>query len=397
MSTQPRMPMRSREVVDERPEAHALHDAGHADRQRSASRSAPVRCPSATNRLFMSTNSRYAWSSSSMACAAMLRVHRLPRSVERRVVDERVARLAHVAPAVREVAEAELGARRPRTRRPVSCGKSLRDAHADRAVAVEDRAADGQVGAVAHEDAVEDVLEDRLEERGDEDDDDLVLALARGSARMRVSRRRSRSVGYVARAVAARGAADAGRACGRRAKRGVVEERAAGRALPVRRRPSRGPRLRFGLRASSCGHRITVSAATQRVRGGSSPCAVEQRLVGEQLGRGPVGDDAAAVDDDRPVAQLGGDVHVVGRDHERRVQRREQLDHPAPRARVEVAGRLVEHEQARATSTAPWRARPACAARSSGAGRPGSPPRRARRRAAPRGRGGPPRPAAGPC
>ena len=73
----------------------------------------------------------------------------------------------------------------------------------------------------------------------------------------------------------------------------------------------------------------------------------QELLVGEQVERGLVGDDAARAQQHRPLAQPRRERQVVGDDQQRAVQTLEQLHQLASRPRVEVRARLVEHEHAR--------------------------------------------------
>ena len=77
----------------------------------------------------------------------------------------------------------------------------------------------------------------------------------------------------------------------------------------------------------------------------------------------PVGDDAPAGQDHRALAQLGGERQVVGHDEHRLLEPRERLQQLAPRARVEVGRRLVEHQQRAGPSPARSRSRRGGAAR----------------------------------
>ena len=72
------------------------------------------------------------------------------------------------------------------------------------------------------------------------------------------------------------------------------------------------------------------------------------RVLRDQLARRALGDDAAAVHDHEPVAELLGLVHVVRREHERHalpLQLVEPLPHEVARLRVEAGGRLVEQHE----------------------------------------------------
>ena len=76
--------------------------------------------------------------------------------------------------------------------------------------------------------------------------------------------------------------------------------------------------------------------------------ARQQLGVGQQLVAFGVGDDAAVGEDHRSLAQLGRQRKVVCGDQHRAIDALEDVEQLAPGTRVEVGGRLVEHEQARA-------------------------------------------------
>src|SRR5262245_29180249 len=65
-----------------------------------------------------------------------------------------------------------------------------------------------------------------------------------------------------------------------------------------------------------------------------------QRLVGEEIGGGTVGDDLAAVDDHRPRAELDDQLEVVGGDDLGGGDGGQQRLELTAAARVEVAGGL---------------------------------------------------------
>ena len=72
------------------------------------------------------------------------------------------------------------------------------------------------------------------------------------------------------------------------------------------------------------------------------------RVPVDQLARRALGDDAAAVHDHEPVAELLGLVHVVRREHERHalaLQLVEPLPHEVAGLRVEPGRRLVEQHE----------------------------------------------------
>ena len=144
-------------------------------------------------------------------------------------MDEGVAHGAHLAPAVREVPEAELrggvlellaGEHR----------EQPTDALADGTLAVEDGLADAGVSAARSHDPVEDVLEQRLEEGRDEDDHDLGFAVGVVAPYARVEL--PQPLGREHAPLAGRGAAERAR-LGAVAERGVRREEPARRALPV--------------------------------------------------------------------------------------------------------------------------------------------------------------------
>ena len=73
-----------------------------------------------------------------------------------------------------------------------------------------------------------------------------------------------------------------------------------------------------------------------------------RRVLRDQLARRALGDDAAAVHDHEPVAELLGLVHVVRREHEGHalaLQPVEALPQEVARLRVEAGGGLVEQQQ----------------------------------------------------
>ena len=132
--------------------------------------------PSATNRLLIMHEQLVAWSSRRHRLAWRC-LGRAPRALlERRVVDEGVARRAERSPAAGELAESQLGG----GVLELLAGESREepaDALADGALRVEHSGAQPHVRPLRLHDAGEDVFEQRLEERRGQDDDDLVLAV----------------------------------------------------------------------------------------------------------------------------------------------------------------------------------------------------------------------------
>ena len=71
------------------------------------------------------------------------------------------------------------------------------------------------------------------------------------------------------------------------------------------------------------------------------------RVLGDEGSRAALGDDAAVVHDDEPVAELLGLVHVVRRDDERdalALEPEQPVPQHVPRLWVETGGRLVEEQ-----------------------------------------------------
>jgi hypothetical protein len=88
--------------------------------------------------------------------------------------------------------------------------------------------------------------------------------------------------------------------------------------------------------------RIAAASAKTPVQDGTAPVAAATAGA-----RRALGDDAAAVHDHEPVAELLGLVHVVRGEHERHallLQPVQPLPQHVPRLRVEPGGRLVEQQ-----------------------------------------------------
>jgi hypothetical protein len=73
-----------------------------------------------------------------------------------------------------------------------------------------------------------------------------------------------------------------------------------------------------------------------------------RRVLGDERARRALGDDAPAVHDHQPVAELLGLVHVVRGEHERDaalLEPEQPLPHQMPGLRVQAGGRLVEQHE----------------------------------------------------
>ena len=97
---------------------------------------------------------------------------------------------------------------------------------------------------------------------------------------------------------------------------------------------------RRGIATSAMGRNVQIRRRrpSRRGRGRSPPgssrsCAASSSLVGEDLGARAVGDDPAAGEDHRALAQLGGERQVVGDDEHRAVDRRRARSSSSRRAR----------------------------------------------------------------
>ena len=72
------------------------------------------------------------------------------------------------------------------------------------------------------------------------------------------------------------------------------------------------------------------------------------RVLADEVGRRALGDDATAVHDDQPVAELLGLVHVMRGEHERRTalfQPVQPVPYEVAGLGVEAGGRFVQQEQ----------------------------------------------------
>ena len=106
--------------------------------------------------------------------------------------------------------------------------------------------------------------------------------------------------------------------------------------------PARVPAAVTG-RSSARGERAGVDGA------GDGEARAGLHRVGGDLGRGPAGDDATAVEDREPVAELLGLVHVVRGEHDggaAGAQLAHELPGVGPGPRVHPRGRLVEEHAA---------------------------------------------------
>ena len=90
---------------------------------------------------------------------------------------------------------------------------------------------------------------------------------------------------------------------------------------------------------------ISFASVTLHVGAGTfQPVRVEEVGIAKHVTGRAISNNTTAIEQDRPAAQLQDHLQVVGGDQLGRMQARDQLDEPAPAARVQVGRRLVEDQ-----------------------------------------------------